>query len=75
MTTRGIEPEENYRDAPGSPSAMLPAVRSPSERVGPGPWQQSGTYTRRATGIWSTPSSLLSLNTQTISGSVKVISE
>jgi esterase/lipase/1-acyl-sn-glycerol-3-phosphate acyltransferase len=50
MATRGIEPEENYRDAPGSPSGVQPVIR-PRVVEGPGPWQQPGGYTRRATSI------------------------
>lgn len=42
---------ENYREAPGSPSGDFPAIARQTEHIGPGPWQQSGTYTRRATGI------------------------
>jgi esterase/lipase/1-acyl-sn-glycerol-3-phosphate acyltransferase len=51
-TTGGSESPENYREAPGSPSGAQPVLpEADLGRVGPGPWQQGGGYTRRATGM------------------------
>ncbi len=55
MTTGPLEPGRSgeFAVTPGSPSGATPpkTAAGKSDRVGPGPWQESGTYTRRATGV------------------------
>ncbi len=47
----GLEFGREYFDtSPGSPTGAHP-VLPPQGKVGPGPWQQSGGYTRRLTGL------------------------